>query len=48
MSHIDTIGLEEFVQTAERLAQKHGPKFAPPAKFRDMAAKKQKRYAAAA
>lgn len=46
MSHIDTIGVEEFVRTAERLAQKYGSKFSPPAKFREMAEKKQKLYAA--
>jgi 3-hydroxyacyl-CoA dehydrogenase/enoyl-CoA hydratase/3-hydroxybutyryl-CoA epimerase len=48
MSHIDTIGLEEFVRTAERLAQKHGAKFSPPAKFREMAEKNQKLYGKAA
>ncbi|MEM9810662.1 MAG: 3-hydroxyacyl-CoA dehydrogenase NAD-binding domain-containing protein [Pseudomonadota bacterium] len=47
MSHIDTIGLDEFVRTAEKLAQKHGAKFAPPAKFREMAEKNDKLYAAA-
>ena len=48
MSHIDTIGVEEFVRTAERLAQKYGSKFSPPAKFREMAEKKQKLYSTAA
>ncbi|MCQ8185582.1 3-hydroxyacyl-CoA dehydrogenase NAD-binding domain-containing protein [Parvularcula maris] len=48
MSHIDTIGIEEFVRTAERLAQKYGAKFSPPAKFREMAEKNQKLYADAA
>ena len=48
MSHIDVIGLEDFVRTADRLAQKHGQHFAPPAKFRDMAAQGQKLYGKAA
>ncbi len=48
MSHIDTVGVEEFVRTAERLAQKHGERFAPPAKFRDLASKGQGVYEAAA
>ncbi|MEM9286224.1 MAG: hypothetical protein AAGA39_10090, partial [Pseudomonadota bacterium] len=48
MSHIDTIGIEEFVRTAERLAQKYGAKFSPPAKFRALAEKKTGVYADAA
>ncbi len=48
MSHIDTIGLEAFVRKAESLAQKYGARFAPPQKFRDMAAKKETLYKAAA
>ncbi|MEM1380928.1 MAG: 3-hydroxyacyl-CoA dehydrogenase NAD-binding domain-containing protein [Pseudomonadota bacterium] len=48
MSHIDTIGIDEFVRTADRLAQKYGAKYAPPAKFREMAEKKAKLYAQAA
>ena len=47
MSHIDTIGMEEFVRTAERLAQQHGSRFAPPPSFRDMADKGEKLYKAA-
>lgn len=47
MSHIDTIGMDEFVRTAEKLAQQHGPRFAPPASFRDMAEKGEKLYKAA-
>ncbi|MEM6650710.1 MAG: 3-hydroxyacyl-CoA dehydrogenase family protein, partial [Pseudomonadota bacterium] len=46
MSHIDTIGVEEFVRTAESLAQKYGERFAPPAKLRDLAEKGKKLYAA--
>lgn len=37
MSHIDTLGLEAFVRTAESLAQKYGARFNPPEKFREMA-----------
>jgi 3-hydroxyacyl-CoA dehydrogenase/enoyl-CoA hydratase/3-hydroxybutyryl-CoA epimerase len=48
MSYIDTIGLEEFVRTAERLAQKHGEKYAPPAQFREMAEKNKRLYGKAA
>ncbi|WP_031548960.1 3-hydroxyacyl-CoA dehydrogenase NAD-binding domain-containing protein [Parvularcula oceani] len=44
MSHIDTIGLEEFVRTADSLAQKHGEKFTPPQMFRDLAEKGQTLY----
>ncbi|NWG71019.1 MAG: enoyl-CoA hydratase/isomerase family protein [Parvularculaceae bacterium] len=47
MSHIDTIGVEEFVRKADSLAQKYGARFAPPQKFRDMAAKKETLYKAA-
>jgi 3-hydroxyacyl-CoA dehydrogenase/enoyl-CoA hydratase/3-hydroxybutyryl-CoA epimerase len=48
MSHIDTIGLDAFVRKAESLAQKYGARFNPPQKFRDMAAKKETLYKAAA
>ncbi|MGE0410181.1 MAG: 3-hydroxyacyl-CoA dehydrogenase NAD-binding domain-containing protein [Amphiplicatus sp.] len=48
MSHIDTIGLKNFVRKAESLAQKYGARFNPPQKFRDMAAKKETLYKAAA
>ena len=48
MSHIDTIGVQTFVETAERLAQKHGERFNPPAKFREWAQKGDKLYGAAA
>jgi 3-hydroxyacyl-CoA dehydrogenase/enoyl-CoA hydratase/3-hydroxybutyryl-CoA epimerase len=48
MSHIDTIGLDAFVRKAESLAQKYGARFNPPAKFRDMAAKKETLYKSAA
>ncbi len=48
MSHIDTIGVDAFVRRAESLAQKYGARFNPPAKFRDMAAKKETLYKSAA
>ncbi|MBI1364834.1 MAG: 3-hydroxyacyl-CoA dehydrogenase [Alphaproteobacteria bacterium] len=48
MSHIDTIGLDVFVRTAESLAQKYGARFNPPQMFRDMAAKKETLYKKAA
>jgi len=48
MSHIDTIGLDTFVRKADGLAQKHGGRFHPPQKFRDMAEKNEKLYKSAA
>jgi 3-hydroxyacyl-CoA dehydrogenase/enoyl-CoA hydratase/3-hydroxybutyryl-CoA epimerase len=48
MSYIDTIGLDAFVRKAESLAQKYGARFSPPAKFRDLAAKKETLYKSAA
>ena len=47
MSHIDTIGVETFVRTAESLAQKYGERFNPPQTFRDMAEKNETLYKAA-
>ncbi|RFB06177.1 3-hydroxyacyl-CoA dehydrogenase NAD-binding domain-containing protein [Parvularcula marina] len=47
MSHIDTIGLKTFVETADKLADKHGEKFTPPQLFRDLAAKGETLYGAA-
>ncbi|MEZ5982434.1 MAG: 3-hydroxyacyl-CoA dehydrogenase NAD-binding domain-containing protein [Parvularculaceae bacterium] len=47
MSYIDTIGVDSFVRKAESLAQKYGARFAPPAKFREMAEKKETLYKAA-
>ncbi len=47
MSHIDTIGLKTFVETADKLAEKHGEKFTPPQLFRDLAAKGETLYGAA-
>jgi 3-hydroxyacyl-CoA dehydrogenase / enoyl-CoA hydratase / 3-hydroxybutyryl-CoA epimerase len=48
MSHIDTIGAESFVRTAESLAQRYGERFHPPAKFREMASSGEKLYGKAA
>jgi 3-hydroxyacyl-CoA dehydrogenase/enoyl-CoA hydratase/3-hydroxybutyryl-CoA epimerase len=39
LSFIDTIGIEAFVAECDRLAQRHGPRFAPSAWLRDRAAK---------
>ena len=44
LSYIDTIGLEAFVTTADRLAQQHGARFTPPQSFRDMAEKGETLY----
>lgn len=38
LSYIDTIGLAQFVNECDRLAQKFGPRFAPTAWLRDRAA----------
>ena len=46
MAHIDTIGMSEFVQKADSLAQKYGQRFAPPASFREMADQGKTLYAA--
>ena len=46
-SYIDTIGLKTFVETADRLAEKHGEKFRPPQVFRDLAEKGQTLYGTA-
>jgi 3-hydroxyacyl-CoA dehydrogenase/enoyl-CoA hydratase/3-hydroxybutyryl-CoA epimerase len=37
-SHMDTLGIANVVATLDRLAQQHGPRFAPPQYLRDMAA----------
>ncbi|MEL7486452.1 MAG: 3-hydroxyacyl-CoA dehydrogenase NAD-binding domain-containing protein [Pseudomonadota bacterium] len=47
MSHIDTIGMENFVRKAESLAQKYGARFNPPQSFREMAEKNETLYKAA-
>ncbi|MEP3422945.1 MAG: 3-hydroxyacyl-CoA dehydrogenase NAD-binding domain-containing protein [Erythrobacter sp.] len=38
LSHIDTIGLDQYVATSDRLAQRFGSRFNPPQMMRDMAA----------
>ncbi len=48
MSHIDTIGVDEFVRKAESLAQKYGPRFNPPNHFREMAKTGETLYKSAA
>lgn len=48
MSYIDTVGLENFVRTADSLAQRFGSRFAPPKSFREMADKGATLYKAAA
>jgi 3-hydroxyacyl-CoA dehydrogenase/enoyl-CoA hydratase/3-hydroxybutyryl-CoA epimerase len=48
ISLIDGVGLEAFVKTCDELARKHGPRFAPPQLLRDMAARGETFYGAAA
>jgi len=48
MSHIDTIGVENFVRKAESLAQQFGARFNPPQMFREMGEKGEKLYGKAA
>jgi 3-hydroxyacyl-CoA dehydrogenase/enoyl-CoA hydratase/3-hydroxybutyryl-CoA epimerase len=48
MSYIDTIGLDKFVATADMLAQRHGSRFMPPNRLREMAESKQTAYGLAA
>lgn len=44
ISYIDTIGIQAFVQEADRLAQLYGPRFAPSAWLRDKAARNEPFY----
>ncbi|MBB4658772.1 3-hydroxyacyl-CoA dehydrogenase NAD-binding domain-containing protein [Parvularcula dongshanensis] len=44
MSYIDMVGVKTFVETADRLAAKHGDRFSPPEAFREMAKKGQSLY----
>ncbi len=46
MSMIHTIGIDDFVAECDRLAQAHGPRFAPPASLRAMADRGETLYAA--
>ena len=39
LSLIDTVGIDDFVAGCDRLAQRHGARFAPPAELRAMAAR---------
>ena len=48
LSLIDTVGVAEFVRECDRLAQAHGPRFAPNALLRKMAEKGETFYRAAA
>ncbi|HEX8568369.1 MAG TPA: 3-hydroxyacyl-CoA dehydrogenase NAD-binding domain-containing protein [Caulobacteraceae bacterium] len=43
-SLIEGVGVQEFVNTCDRLAQTYGPRFAPPQRLRDMAAKGESFY----
>ncbi len=47
MSHIDTMGVDNFVRIADNLAQQHGERFNPPMSFRDKADKGETFYKAA-
>ncbi|MBL0115186.1 MAG: enoyl-CoA hydratase/isomerase family protein [Sphingomonadales bacterium] len=44
LSYIDTVGIEAFVRECDRLAQLHGPRFAPSTWLRERAAKRQGFY----
>jgi len=44
LSYIDMMGTKKFVELCERLAKKHGPRFAPPKLLLDMAAKGESFY----
>ncbi len=47
MSHIDTLGVENFVREADILAQRYGKRFAPPKSFREKADAGESFYKAA-
>jgi len=44
LSYIDFMGMKRFVELAESLAKTHGPRFAPPALLKEMAAKNETFY----
>ncbi len=46
ISQIDSIGIADFVAECDRLAQRHGRRFAPPKLLRDMAITGERFYAA--
>lgn len=48
ISYIDTVGIETFVAEADKLAQRHGPRFLPSAWLREKAAKGESFYAGGA
>ncbi len=45
ISYIDTVGIEKFVAEADKLAQRHGPRFLPSAWLREKAARGESFYA---
>lgn len=45
-SHMDTVGISTVVETLDRLAKAHGPRFAPTKQLREMAAKGENFYPA--
>lgn len=47
LSMIDTVGVEAFVAECDKLAEQHGPRYAPPEILREMAAGKKRFYEAA-
>ena len=46
LSLVDTVGIEDFTAGCDRLAQRHGARFAPPAELRAMAGRGARLYAA--
>ncbi|MGE3993680.1 3-hydroxyacyl-CoA dehydrogenase NAD-binding domain-containing protein [Pseudorhodoplanes sp.] len=46
VSQIDTVGVERFVEECDRLAQRHGARFAPPRFLRDRATHGERVFAA--
>lgn len=44
LSHIDTVGAAEFVAQSGRMARAYGPRFKPPKRLREMAAKGESFY----
>ena len=48
LSHIDTIGMDNFVATAQNMAQRYGARFTPPKMFIDMAKQGKTLYGAPA
>ena len=47
ISYVDTVGIEKFVEEADRLAQRYGPRFLPSAWLREKAARGESFYKAA-